>query len=104
MVPEARGDETMAWPWLIPVLPALAFLLRLRQGRSSLLDTREDRMIVNPDTGRMILVGETASARTIYTVVSSCCLIILTLLLGKYASKLKLSAGLPADDCDGMCG
>jgi hypothetical protein len=82
-----EGTKLMAWLWLPSFIPALAFPLTMRQVPTSLLEAREDRTMVNPDTGRLIVVGETPNARTIYTVVSSCCLIILALLLGKNAAE-----------------
>lgn len=66
---------------------ALALPLALRQAHTPLLEGRDDRTIVNPETGRLIVVGESSSARTIYTVVSSVCLIVLSLFLGTLLSR-----------------
>ncbi|KAH7119691.1 hypothetical protein B0J11DRAFT_439888 [Dendryphion nanum] len=57
---------------------------------------QDDRTIINPETGALVIVGETWAARTIYTLVSSACLLLLALLLGYRARQLKYNAILKA--------
>lgn len=64
-------------------MPATILLLPLRRVPSPQIETRDDRTMVNPDTGRLIIVGETQNPRIVFMVVSICCLITLSLFLGK---------------------
>ncbi|PSN75633.1 hypothetical protein BS50DRAFT_44310 [Corynespora cassiicola Philippines] len=83
----------MAWLWWTPILSVLALPIALRQaygrpvlaGDHGALQNRDDRTLFqHPETGRILLAGETNRARTIYTLVSLFCAIVLALLLGKY--------------------
>ena len=62
------------------------FLKPRSAGRAHGLLERGDRTIIHPDNGAIVVVGETNGARTVYTVVSTLCLLMLALLLGKYSS------------------
>ena len=79
----------MPWLWFAPVISALAMPLTWNGGPSRHVEPQLnhrglDRTIIHPETGAIVIVGETWSARTIYTLVSTFCLIVLTLLLGKH--------------------
>lgn len=90
----------MGWfCWWTPTVSAIVIPLAWRNslGQGPAADSKrlgpryDDRMtFTDPETGKVVVTGETNRARTVYTIVSLSCAVMLALTLGGYMFLLHL--------------